>query len=133
MAKIYVARSAKLSDWASDVGLSKHIFKVGVAEDPKAEIAKGWAGETDWTLVKAQEAGEVTEEQALERLARKDKLVDPTYYPRIKGAAGIFKVPPNSVQNHIVLTRALAGEGESLDVKIKTADFAQYLIANALK
>jgi len=133
MATIYVARSAKLSDWASDVGLSKHVFKVGVADDPEAEIARGWAGETDWTLVKKQDAGDLAEEEALARLARKEKVVDPTYYPRIKGAAGIFKVSPASVHNHIIVARALSGQGEDLNVKVKTADFGQYLIANALK
>ena len=49
----YVARSAKLGRWASDVGLGKNIYKVGVAEgDPKALAAAGWAGETDWTIVR---------------------------------------------------------------------------------
>ena len=45
MGSLYVARSAKLGRWASDVGLGRHIYKIGVAEgDPKALAAAGWAG-----------------------------------------------------------------------------------------
>ncbi len=52
MSVLFVTRSAKLGRWASDVGLGKHVYKVGVSEnDPKAVIAAGWAGETDWKLV----------------------------------------------------------------------------------
>ena len=54
MGAIYVARSARLSKWASDVGLSKHVFKVGCADEPvKALVdAADWAGESDWQLVR---------------------------------------------------------------------------------
>ena len=46
MPNLYVARSAKLGRWASDVGLGKNIYKVGAAEgDPKALAAAGWAGD----------------------------------------------------------------------------------------
>jgi hypothetical protein len=131
MATLYVARSAKLCKWASDVGLGKHIYKVGVTdEDVKALVTSGWAGEADWQLVMQQPADGLGEEEALERLGRKSKLVDPKYYPRIRDAAGMFKVDPAHVENHILITKALAGEAERQELKLKPIDFAAYLIHN---
>ncbi|MGH6977548.1 MAG: hypothetical protein ACREED_11025 [Stellaceae bacterium] len=131
MAAIYVARSVKLGKWASDVGLSKHIYKFGCAdEDLKALVARGWAGEDDWQLVKsvavAVDCGD--ESQLVERVARREKPIDPRYYPRIRDTAGLFKVDPTHVENHILVTRALAGESERIALKLKPADFAAYLI-----
>jgi len=132
MAVIYVARSANLGKWASDVGLSKNIFKVGIAEEPVKElIAEGWAGETDWSLVKKEDAGDLTEEAALERLAKRETPIDPKYYPRIRDARGIFKVNPVHVESHIIVGRALEGGAERVALKLKPADFAAYLIHNA--
>ena len=109
MSEIYVARSPKLGKWASDVGLGKNFFKVGVADgDPKALVEAGWAGETDWALIKKQTVEGVTEAEVIERLARKNKMIDPTYYPRLKGALGIFRVTPEQVENHIMIARAMA-------------------------
>ncbi len=134
MATLYVARSAKLGKWASDVGLGKHIYKIGVTDEAvKALVAAGWAGETDWQLVTQQPADAVNEAEAFERLAKKEKPVDPRYYPRIREAAGIFRVDPVHVENHMLLTRALAGEAEATPIKLKPADFAAYLIHNALR
>ena len=129
MAAIYVARSTKLCKWASDVGLSKHIYKFGCSdEDAKALVARGWAGEDDWQLVKSVAAEGADEAQLIERIARREKLVDPRYYPRIRDAAGLFKVDPTHVENNILVSRALAGEAERVAVKLKPADFAAYLI-----
>jgi hypothetical protein len=134
MATIYVARSANLSKWASDVGLSKHVFKLGVTDEPvKALIAAGWAGETDWTLVKSEEAPGLTEDEALERIAKKQRMIDTNLYPRIKGTRGIFKVLPASVESHIIVGRALEGGPERVALKLKPADFASYLIKNAVR
>ena len=133
MAVIYVARSAELSKWASDVGLSKNIFKVGIAEEPVKDLiaAEGWAGLTDWTLVKKEDAGDLIEEAALERLGKRETIVDPKYYPRIRDTRGLFKVNPVHVESHIIVGRALEGGAERIAVKLKPADFASYLIHNA--
>ena len=135
MPVLFVARSASLSKWASDVGLSKHVFKVGLAEADalKELLASGWAGQTDWTLVKKQDVDLDDENEVLERLAKKEKAVDPTLYPRIKGERGIYKVLPAHVENHMLVTRALGGEESIRDVKVKPADFGDYLIKNALR
>lgn len=136
MAVVFVARSAALSDWASDVGLGKHVYKVGVADDKdaaKAAIAAGWAGETDWKPLAMQDA-DTTEEQAFERIARREKAVDPTYYPRIKGTPGLFRVTPARVTNSLLVARSLeTGPDSPLgEIKPKAKDFAEYLIRNAV-
>jgi hypothetical protein len=132
MPVLYVARSAKLARWASDVGLGKHVYKVGISEeDPKALAEAGWAGETDWKVVGREEVEELGEEQALDRLSRKEKIIDPNLYPKLKGAAGVFRLPATSVENHILVSRALAGDSDRVDLKLKPADFAAYLLHNA--
>ena len=134
MGILYVARSAKLCRWASDVGLGKHVYKVGVAEgDPKPLAAAGWAGETDWTITRKQAVEGLGEEEALARLGRKEKIIDPNLYPKLKGAAGVFRLVPTRVESHIIVTRALAGESDRVEIKLKPTDFADYLIHNALR
>ncbi|MGH7062682.1 MAG: hypothetical protein ACREET_01245 [Stellaceae bacterium] len=134
MATIYVARSVKLGRWASDVGLGRHVFKIGIADgDPKALAASGWAGESDWTIVRRQPVENLDEEEALARLARREKMIDPNLYPKLKGTAGVFRLTPARVENHILVTRALAGDSNRAELKLKPADFADYLIHNALR
>lgn len=135
MAVIYVARSVKVNKWASDVGLGKTVFKVGVVDedDLKATIEAGWAGETDWQLLKKHDAGELDDEAVIERLARKNKMIDPTYYPKLKGTRGVFRLTPEQVENHIMIARALERQDELKAVKLKPADFAEFLIHNALR
>ena len=134
MPSLYVARSVKLGRWASDVGLGKHVYKVGVTEgDPKALAAAGWAGESDWKIVRARAAEGLTEEEVLARLARKEKMIDPNLYPKLKGAGGVFRLSAPQVENHMIVARALAGDSDRLAIKLKPADFADYLIHNALR
>jgi hypothetical protein len=134
MGVIYVARSVKFGKWASDVGISKHVFKVGYSDgDPKAVVEQGWGGETDWTILRKREVEGLSEEAVIERLQRKEKMIDPAYYPRLRGATGIFKVLPEHVENHIIVARTMAGQSDRVELKLKPADFADYLIHNALR
>ncbi|MBV9814652.1 MAG: hypothetical protein JO229_02745 [Alphaproteobacteria bacterium] len=129
---LYVARSPKLGRWASDVGLGKNIYKVGVTEgDPRELAAAGWAGETDWTIVRKASIESLNETDALDRLARKEKMIDPHLYPKLKGAVGVFRLTPSRVENHIVVTRALAGQSDRNEIKLKPTDYADYLIHNS--
>ncbi|MGH7031953.1 MAG: hypothetical protein ACREE9_16450 [Stellaceae bacterium] len=134
MGFLYVARSAKLGRWASDVGLGRHVYKVGVVEsDPKALAAAGWAGETDWTIIRKREVEGLSEAETLTRLAGKEKPIDPSLYPKLKGAAGVFRLTASRVENHMLVTRALTGDGTPIEIKLKPGDFADYLIHNALR
>jgi hypothetical protein len=136
MAVIYVARSKALSEWGGDVGLSKNLFKVGVFDGTGKEAVEALnedacAGMTDWMLLKATDAGGVEEEAALAALAaRKQAVVDPRYYPRIRGAVGIFRVKPKDIENSMLVEKAMAGE-ESLNFTLKPVDIASFLIRNA--
>jgi len=137
MGILYVATSKNLASWAADVGLTKHVYKLGVAEGTADDAIKalnddGFAGESDWRLLNQQEVDDPQEADAVERLAKKEKMVDPNYYPKIRGAVGIFKVKIGNVANHLLVKRALAGDEQKLD-KVKTADIAAYLIQSALQ
>ena len=134
MPVLFVARSVKLGRWGSDVGLGKHVYKIGVADDdPKTLAAAGWAGETDWKIVRTRDVEGLSEDEALQRLARKERMIDPNLYPKLKGAAGVFRLRAEQVENHILVSRALAGDSDRIDLKLKPADFADYLIHNAMR
>jgi hypothetical protein len=134
MAVLFVARSARLARWASDVGFGKNIYKVGVSDDePRALAAKGWAGEGDWKIVRKQAVEGLTEEDAIDRFARKERMIDPNLYPKLKDAQGVFRVAAEHVENHIIVSRALAGRSDRAETKLTPGDFADYLIHNALR
>lgn len=135
MTVLYIALSKNLASWAADVGLTKHVFKLGVAEGSADDAVRAlnddsFAGENDWCLLKQEEVDNLQEAAAVERLAKKERVIDPNYYPKIRGAVGIFKVKIGNVANHLLVKRALAGDEQKLD-KVKTADIAAYLIQNA--
>ena len=66
MSVIYVARSKSLSDWGASVGISKSLFKVGVADSTaKAAVAAlnndECAGLNDWRLVGSEDVDDLDE------------------------------------------------------------------------
>lgn len=138
MPTIFVASSKTVQEWAGDVGLSKNIFKLGVSDDSADEAvaalnAERFAGADDWKLVKKQAAESGTEEDLVARLAAKEKEVDPNYYPKIRGARGLFRIKVQNVGSAKLVQRALAGEPDlQASAKIKPKDIADYMIRNAL-
>ena len=136
MPVVYVAKSKGLEQWGADHGLTKHVYKLGVAEDSgDAAVerlnAAATAGHTDWKLVKEKAVEAADEAAVLERLGQKTKAVDPAYYPGVKGARGIFKIKPVDIERSVLVGQAVAGE-EMKPVKINAASIADYLIKNAL-
>jgi hypothetical protein len=132
---LYVAVSKGLADWGASVGLTKHVYKLGVAEETDEAAIESLnqrheAGQGDWKLLKKEKIDGLTETAALDRLARREKLVDPGLYPGIRGAAGIFKVKPTNVENHLIVQQSL-GTGELKSTKIRPAEIAADLIHNA--
>ena len=136
MSILYVAASKNLSKWASDVGLTKFIYKIGVAEEKTEEAVaalneQGFAGESDWKLVKKQAVEAVVDEVTIiGKLAARERLIDPAIYPKIRSGPGIFKVKITNVANHMMISRALAGEDFKVD-KVKPTDVADYFFKNA--
>lgn len=130
---IYVATSKANQEWGADVGLGKNLYKLGVSADSVTEQdLAGLAGQSDWKVLLTDET-ERTEDEALERLARKEKAVDPNYYPKLRGAKGLFKVAINSVENSMLVALALDGKEPPKNFKVKPVDIAKYLISNALR
>ncbi len=136
MPVIYVAKSKSLEKWGADHGLTKHVYKLGVAADSgEAAVerlnAEAVGGHIDWKLVTEKVVEDAAESEVLERLGKKTKAVDPTYYPGLKGARGVFKIKPVDIERSVLVGQAVAGE-EMKPVKINAASIADYLIKNAL-
>jgi hypothetical protein len=137
MPDVFVARSQGLSKWGAEVGVTKHLFKIGVTDGAaeaavKAMNAAACAGETDWKLVAKETVESADEASVIERVGVREKLVDPNLYPRLKGEHGVVKVKPANVENHLMVKKALSGE-EDIAIKITPAVIGSYLIANALR
>ena len=138
MPTIYVAASKSLQEWGSDSGISKHIYMVALTDEPVADVAKTMVdsalmGQTDWKVIAKRDVPEIdSEDEMLARLALRLKMIDPKYYPRLKGARSVFKVNPLDAESHYVMKQAMAGEQPKV-TKLKPADIGNYLIENALR
>ncbi len=132
MTTAFVAASKTMADWAADVGLTKHVYRVGVAEDVAAAIealnADTVLGASDWLLL-ASAPTALAEEDLLARLAAKETRLDPLYYPRLRGDTAMIKVKPANVANHLLVQAALANKELKLP-KVKEKDFGAYLLRN---
>lgn len=135
MAVVYVATSKGMQGWASDVGLGKNVYKVGLAEDctPEEALAAGATGFTDWKVLDTADAGELTEPEVLAKLAQREKMVDPNYYPRLRGDTGVVRANITAIENSMLVTIALDNREPPKNFKVKPADIARHLLTIALK
>ena len=75
MTVVYAAYSKTLAQWGAEVGLTKHIYKLGVADGPASAVADALnasrhAGADDWKLLAKREVDGADEAALIERLAR---------------------------------------------------------------
>lgn len=135
MPTVYVARSPSLQEWAADVGLTEHVYRIGVADNAEAAVAAlnadAVAGASDWAVVVSEETA-VDEASLLAKVGAKEKAVDPLFYPRLKGATGLYKVKIANVQTRLLVQKMMAGEEEKITKKPKAADIATYLLRTAI-
>jgi hypothetical protein len=134
MPTMFVAMSRALQAWGSDVGLTKHLYKLGVCPGAASEAVAAMngerhAGRDDWVLL-TETGTDRDAEAAIAGIARKETLVEPRYYPQIKGATGIVKVKLANVENHYVIETALAG-GQRPARKPTPAEIGGYLLRKA--
>ena len=132
---VFIAHSKQAATWGGDVGLGKNIFLLSTADDADAAaafLAAKPCGAEDWVLLKKEEVEAADAELLQNKLAVKEKRVDPTLYPRLRGFQGLYKVKIENVENHLMVKKALEGEAPKI-IKVKPVDIAGYLLLNALK
>ncbi len=138
MPAAYVAMSPTQQEWGEGVGISKHLYKLGLADGNgkaaataavEALNASSHAGQTDWELIGTQDVAETDEAALITKMADRQKMVDPTYYPKIKGVRGIFRVNIRNVEAHHVIKSTTEGKIAKVP-KLKPKDIAEYLLSS---
>ena len=132
MTTLYIAMSPAMQEWGADVGISKYLYRVGVTEDASkdavAELnAEGYAGHKDWELIGERAVDAVDAAGLAVRLGERQKVIDPLYYPKLKGAKDIVKIDPRKVEANVVIKRTMAGHDSKVP-KLKPADMAAYIM-----
>ena len=137
MPAVYVAVSVTQQGWGESVGISRSLYKIGVADgDGEAAAEKAvaalnestHASQTDWQLIGFKDVPVESEQALLNKLADRQKMIDPLYYPKLRGARGIFKVNVRNVEAHHVIKNTMEGKASKVP-KLKPQDIADYLLA----
>ena len=136
MPTIFVASSPAMQEWGSDAGISKHLYRVGLTDDDvKAAVdemnAETYAGQKDWVLTGSGAVESMDADGLLKRLAERQKVVDPLYYPKIKGAKDIVRIDQRKVEANIVIKRTMEGRDSKVP-KLKPKDIAEYIIGSVV-
>jgi hypothetical protein len=136
MPTIFVAASPAMQEWGNDAGISKHLYRVGLTEDEdKAAVdemnAEGYAGQKDWVLAGSRAVEGIDADGFLARLADRQKVVDPLYYPKIKGAKDIVRIDQRKVEANIVIRLTMEGRSSKVP-KLKPKDIAEYIVSSVM-
>lgn len=136
MPSVYIAMSETMQEWGSDAGISKHLYKVGFTDSAPDDAVKelieaGYAGQKDWVLVGSRETAALDQAALMNRIGERIKMVDPLYYPKIKGARDIVRVDQRKVEANIVIKRTMEGRDSKVP-KIKPKDMAEFILDAAL-
>jgi hypothetical protein len=136
MPTIYVAFSPAMQEWGAEVGISKFLYRVGLTDDePKAAVdemnAEGYAGQKDWVLAGSKPVEAMDQAGLLARLSERQKVVDPLYYPKVKGAKDIVRINQRKVEANVVIKLTMEGR-ESKVPKLKPVDYADYIIGSLI-
>ncbi len=136
MPSVYVAMSETMQEWGADAGISKHLYKVGFTDDAPEEALKelngtGYAGQNDWVLAGAREMDTLDPSALMARIADRMKVIDPLYYPKIKGAKDIVRLDQRKVEANIVIKLTMEGRASKVP-KLKPKDMAGFILDAAL-
>ena len=136
MPSVFIAMSQAMQEWGSDAGISKHLYMVGFADEAPEDAVKelvesAYAGQKDWVLVGARETDTPDRSALMARIGERMKIVDPLYYPKIKGAKDIVRVDQRKVEANIVIKRTMEGRDSKVP-KIKPKDMAVFILDAAL-
>jgi hypothetical protein len=133
MPVLYIATSKNLAGWAADVGLTKHVYKLGVAEGSADDAIRalndeGFAGESDWRLLKQQEVDGLASERR-RTTGKEEKMVDPAYYPEDPRRGRHFQGQAGNVANHLLVS--VRSPGTSKDRQGEDRRHRRHLVQNA--
>lgn len=136
MPSVYIAMSETMQEWGSDAGISKHLYKIGFTDEaPEAAVKElnetGYGGQKDWILAGARETETLDQAALMTRIGERMKVIDPLYYPKIKGAKDIVRVDQRKVEANIVIKRTMEGRDSKVP-KVKPKDMAEFILDAAL-
>ena len=136
MPSVYIAMSQSMQEWGNDAGISKHLYRIGFTDGAPADAVKelsdsGYGGQNDWVLLDAREADSLDQDALMARITNRMKLIDPLYYPKLKGAKDIVRLDQRKVEASIVIKLTMEGRASKVP-KLKPKDMAGFILDVAL-
>ena len=136
MPSVYIAMSETMQEWGNDAGISKHLYKIGFTDEKPEDVVKdlndaGYGGQKDWVFLAARDADTIDPAALMKRIGERMKVIDPLYYPKIKGAKDIVRLEQRKVEANIVIKLTMEGRASKVP-KLKPKDMANFILDAAL-